>query len=41
MQGNALYYFYQAANLGSMRLASDKIGVAVSSISRQIASLEA
>lgn len=41
MHGNALYYFYQAASLGSMRLASDKIGVAVSSISRQIASLEA
>jgi DNA-binding transcriptional LysR family regulator len=36
-----LHYFYEAANLGSMRLASDKIGVAVSSISRQIAQLEA
>jgi DNA-binding transcriptional LysR family regulator len=35
-----LHYFYEAANLGSMRLASDKIGVAVSSISRQIAQLE-
>lgn len=35
-----LNYFYEAANLGSMRLASDKIGVAVSSISRQIAQLE-
>ena len=40
MQGNALYYFHEAARLGSMRLASDKIGVAVSSISRQIAQLE-
>lgn len=38
--GNALYYFHEAARLGSMRLASDKIGVAVSSISRQIAQLE-
>jgi DNA-binding transcriptional LysR family regulator len=37
---NALGYFYEAANLGSMRLASEKIGVAVSSISRQIAQLE-
>jgi DNA-binding transcriptional LysR family regulator len=36
-----MHYFYEAANLGSMRLASDKIGVAVSSISRQIAQLEA
>lgn len=35
-----LNYFYEAARLGSMRLASDKIGVAVSSISRQIAQLE-
>ncbi|SNS41941.1 transcriptional regulator, LysR family [Sphingomonas laterariae] len=41
MWDNALNYFYEAANLGSMRLASDKIGVAVSSISRQIAQLEA
>lgn len=40
MRGNALYYFYEAASLGSMRLASDKIGVAVSSISRQISQLE-
>lgn len=40
MWDNALYYFYEAANLGSMRLASEKIGVAVSSISRQIAQLE-
>ncbi|SEN48068.1 transcriptional regulator, LysR family [Sphingomonas gellani] len=36
----ALTYFYEAANLGSMRLASERIGVAVSSISRQIAQLE-
>lgn len=41
MWDNALHYFYEAASLGSMRLASDKIGVAVSSISRQIAQLEA
>ncbi|UAK22920.1 LysR family transcriptional regulator [Sphingomonas nostoxanthinifaciens] len=40
MLDNALAYFYEAANLGSMRLASEKIGVAVSSISRQIAQLE-
>ncbi len=40
MWDSALHYFYEAANLGSMRLASDKIGVAVSSISRQIAQLE-
>lgn len=35
-----LNYFFEAASLGSMRMASDKIGVAVSSISRQIAQLE-
>ncbi|TKD52170.1 LysR family transcriptional regulator [Sphingomonas baiyangensis] len=40
MWDNALHYFYEAATLGSMRLASDKIGVATSSISRQIAQLE-
>ncbi len=40
MWDNALHYFYEAANMGSMRLASEKIGVAVSSISRQIAQLE-
>jgi DNA-binding transcriptional LysR family regulator len=40
MTDTALYYFFEAASLGSMRLASDKIGVAVSSISRQIALLE-
>ena len=38
---SGLNYFYEAATLGSMRLAGDKIGVAVSSISRQIAQLEA
>lgn len=41
MWDNAFHYFYEAATLGSMRLASDKIGVAVSSISRQISQLEA
>ncbi len=41
MWDNALNYFYEAANLGSMRLASEKVGVAVSSISRQISQLEA
>ena len=41
MWDNALAYFYEAASLGSMRLASEKIGVAVSSISRQISQLEA
>ncbi|WP_414902149.1 LysR family transcriptional regulator [Sphingomonas flavalba] len=40
MSDIALMYFFEAATLGSMRLASDKIGVAVSSISRQIAQLE-
>lgn len=34
-------YLYEAAKLGSMRAAADKLGVAVSSISRQIAQLEA
>jgi DNA-binding transcriptional LysR family regulator len=37
----AFEYFYTTASLGSMSLASEKIGVAVSSISRQIAQLEA
>ncbi|KQX25092.1 MULTISPECIES: LysR family transcriptional regulator [unclassified Sphingomonas] len=41
MWDNAFHYFYEAASLGSMRLASEKIGVAVSSISRQIGQLEA
>lgn len=40
MSDIALMYFYETAMLGTMRLASDKIGVAVSSISRQIAQLE-
>lgn len=40
MWHTALQYFHEAATLGSMRLASDKLGVAVSSISRQIAQLE-
>nr|WP_279380449.1 LysR family transcriptional regulator [Polymorphobacter multimanifer] len=35
-----MHYFYETATLGSMRLASDRIGVAVSSVSRQIATLE-
>lgn len=38
---SGMRYFYEAANQGSMRLASEKLGVAVSSISRQIAQLEA
>jgi DNA-binding transcriptional LysR family regulator len=41
MMDNALRYLHEAAVSGSMRAASDKIGVAVSSISRQIAQLEA
>ena len=36
----AMRYFYEAASQGSMRLASEKLGVAVSSISRQIIQLE-
>jgi DNA-binding transcriptional LysR family regulator len=40
MSDVALYYLYEAAVAGSMRSAGDKIGVAVSSISRQIAQLE-
>ena len=40
MWDTALRYLYEAAQHGSMRLASEKIGVAVSSISRQIAQLE-
>jgi len=36
----ALRYLYEAAITGSMRAAADKIGVAVSSVSRQIAQLE-
>jgi len=34
-------YFYEAARMGSMSLASEKLGLAVSSISRQITQLEA
>jgi DNA-binding transcriptional LysR family regulator len=34
-------YLYEAARLGSMRAAADRLGVAVSSISRQISQLEA
>lgn len=40
MSNQALMYLYETANAGSMRVASDKIGVAVSSISRQVAQLE-
>jgi DNA-binding transcriptional LysR family regulator len=40
MSDVALRYLYEAAVTGSMRGAGDKIGVAVSSISRQIAQLE-
>ena len=40
MSDIALMYLYEDDTLGTMRLASDKIGVAVSSISRQIAQLE-
>lgn len=40
MWNNALHYFYEAVSHGSMRLASEKLGVAVSSISRQISQLE-
>jgi DNA-binding transcriptional LysR family regulator len=35
-----LRYLYEAAKLGSMRAAADSLGVAVSSVSRQIAQLE-
>ena len=41
MWDTPLRYLNEAAQHGSMRLASEKIGVAVSSISRQIAQLEA
>lgn len=37
----ALQYFYETALAGSMTLASEKLGVAPSSISRQVAHLEA
>jgi DNA-binding transcriptional LysR family regulator len=36
-----LRYFFESAKLGSMRAAADKLGIAVSSISRQISQLEA
>ncbi|HEY6483376.1 MAG TPA: LysR family transcriptional regulator [Steroidobacteraceae bacterium] len=36
-----LRYLYEAAKLGSMRAAGDNLGIAVSSVSRQIAQLEA
>ena len=36
-----LRYLYEAAKLGSMRAAADNLGVAVSSVSRQISQLEA
>jgi DNA-binding transcriptional LysR family regulator len=35
-----LRYFFEAVRLGSMRVAAEKLGVAVSSISRQITQLE-
>lgn len=41
MQELGLRYLSEAAKLGSMRLAADKLGVSVSSISRQITQLEA
>ena len=40
MQDLSLRYLHEAARLGSMRAAADKLGVAVSSISRQISQLE-
>lgn len=40
MQELSLRYLHEAAKLGSMRAAADKLGVAVSSISRQISQLE-
>ncbi|MEI9964670.1 MAG: LysR family transcriptional regulator [Caulobacteraceae bacterium] len=40
MHHTSFRYFYEAARLGSMRAAGEKMGVAVSSISRQIAQLE-
>lgn len=41
MQDWNLRYLYEAAKLGSMRGAADSLGVAVSSVSRQISQLEA
>lgn len=40
MQDLNLRYLYEAARLGSMRAAADSLGVAVSSVSRQISQLE-
>lgn len=40
MWNTGLSYFQVTASLGSMRLASEQLGIAVSSISRQIAQLE-
>ncbi len=40
LQELSLRYLHEASKLGSMRAAADKCGVAVSSISRQIAQLE-
>lgn len=40
VQEISLRYLHEAAKLGSMRAAADRLGVAVSSISRQIAQLE-
>jgi DNA-binding transcriptional LysR family regulator len=40
LQDLNLRYLYEAAKLGSMRAAADTLGVAVSSVSRQIAQLE-
>ncbi len=40
MQDLNLRYLYEAAKLGSMRAAADSLGVAVSSVSRQISQLE-
>ncbi len=34
-----LRYLYEAAKMGSMRAAADNLGVAVSSVSRQISQL--
>lgn len=41
MQDLNLRYLYEAAKLGSMRAAADSLGVAVSSVSRQISQMEA
>lgn len=41
MQDLNIRYLYEAAKLGSMRAAAERLGVAVSSVSRQISQLEA